>query len=184
MKTLTQYITESQHELYHFTNVKDALKICSVDKWIGSYDDGGNPKGFGYFISTTRQRNALTGYPTGMLGNDLVRFVFDTTAMSKFKIIPYNHFRGFKLRAIKQNWEDQEAFDKYKDEVMLQTNVEAEDRILLRKEEIPNVHKYIKEIDLDDSKTTDAEYELFKEYCDKYSITLIMMDHKKFILGR
>ena len=184
MKPLSQYIIESQHELYHYTNVGNAINICAYDKFIASEDDGHNPKGYEYYISTTRQRNALTGYPTGMLGDDLVRFVFDGTSLNKFKIVPLDWGKA-KGRAIKKNWPaGGEDFDKNITSIMLQTNVESEDRILLKKPEVNDIHKYIKEIHIDNTKVSPSEFHLFQTYCDLYNIRLMDMDHKQFILGR
>jgi len=184
MKQLYNYILESQQYLYHYTNVGNAVNVCADDVFGCSEDDGYSPKGYPYYISTTRQRNALTGYPTGMISNKLVRFVLDGSKLSRFKITPIDWGHA-KRTAIKSNWPaGPENFDKNIQSIMLQTNVESEDRILLKQEELKDFHKYISELHVDDSTATPNEIHLFKTYCDGYGIELKVMNHKSFMIGR
>ena len=184
MKSLYYYIVESSDELYHYTNVDNAIDMVTDDEFLASENDGHGRKDYRWYMSTTRQRNALTGYPTGMINNHIVRFVLDGRALgSKFKIEPVDWGHA-KHIAIKNNWPDPDKFDKNLNSIMLQTNVENEDRVYLKSEVLKDLHKYIKEIHLDDKTTTSTEQRLFKTYCDAYGITLKIMSGKEFTLGR
>jgi len=183
MKSLYN-IVESLDELYHYTNVDNAIDMVTDDKFLASENDGSGRKDYRWYMSTTRQRNALTGYPTGMINNHIVRFVLDgRTLGAKFKIEPVDWGHA-KHMAIKNNWPNQDQFDKNYDSIRLQTNVENEDRVYLKSEVLKDLHKYIKEIHLNDRTTTRSEQHLFKTYCDAYGIVLRIMSDKEFTLGR
>lgn len=186
MKQLNEYINEALEELYHFTFDTNLFGIIKTDTIRSSHDDGYSPKGFEYYISATRSKNANTGYPTQMWGDgSLVRIVLDSRLInSKMKIKPID-FSPAKGRAIKVNWVNKDDFDKYKDSIMMQSNVEAEDRILLNKKSIPNFHIYIKEIHICKDDISDKYYKPIKTYCDKYNIPLIEFeDKRKFNRGK
>lgn len=185
MKGLYTYINEAMEELYHFTCSYDLVGIAKNDEFYSSKNDGHSPKGFDYYMSTTRSKNANTGYPSQIWGDELVRIVLDGRKInSKMKIQPLD-FSPSKGRAIRVNWNNVEDFDKYKDSIMMQSNVEAEDRILLNKKSIPNFHIYIKEIHICKDDISDKYYKPIKKYCDKYNIPLIEFeDKRKFNRGK
>lgn len=180
MKDLYTYINEALEELYHFTNDYNLVAITKSDTFEASPDDGHSPKGFDYYISATRSKNANTGYPTQMWDNEgLVRIVLDGRKInSKMKIKPLD-FSPSKGRAIKANWKNKEDFDKYKADIMMQSNVEAEDRILLNKPEIKNFHTYIKEIHICKDNIDKDRYVLIKNWCNAVKVNLIEFENMR-----
>lgn len=183
MKELKQSILESLEELYHYTNNHNLNGICGEDILYASQNDGVGLKKYDYFVSTSRQINTLTGYPKSMISDKICRIVFDRVKLSKFKIGPVDWGRA-KGYAIKANWEDKEFFDKHLSTIKEQPNVESEERIYLKNDCIPQVHKYIKRIDIDSSTVSYNELLIVKKYCDKHNIELKLSEHSKFIYGK
>lgn len=153
--------------------------------FIPSLDDGDNPSGYSHYISTTRQRSALTGYPTHMIPDDIVRVTLDERALhSRYKIVPIDFCRA-KWYAVKDKWQDKDDFNKYHDDIMLQSNVEMEDRVLLNDDEIKSFHKYVVRIDLNNEAIDPSDADTIIRYCDKYDIPLnIYTNPKDFVTGR
>lgn len=147
MKHLSTYLTEAQDALFHFTNGANLARILKADKFTASLNDGYSPPGYKYYMSTTRQQFAGTGYPAGMVGSDIVKLCLDGKALgSTYKIQSIDWGRA-KRQAIKGDWPlGPENWEQYKSERMKQVNVESEDRVLLKTEHIPQFHKYIKKI--------------------------------------
>ncbi len=176
-------IVESIQELYHFTTVNCLMSIIDEDKFICSVDDYHND-GYPYYMSLTRKRSALDGYPQAMLSSNLVRIIIDADALkSRYKIKSMDYGPA-KWHAIKSNWKDKKAFDDNRDEIMKQSGVESEDRAYIKDEVIQDFHKYIKGIHLDASKINKYQYEEIKRYCEKYNINLTTSTHSRFMLGR
>ena len=181
MKHLSEYIIESQRELYHFTHSDNLINIIKNDEWVGSSDDGIN-----FYISTTRTKNAEIGYPTQMwISKNVLRVVFNGRLFnSRYKITPIDKMGGKKM-AIRANWPDPQIFDQNKDEIMKQGNVESEDRVLIKGESIKQVHKYINAIHINMENIDSDHIEIISKYCDKYGILLVKFPTtKKFNLGR
>lgn len=170
MKSLVQ-VLESLQELYHFTDGKSLANILRTDTFIASGDDGYNPHGYDYFMSTTRSQYSKTGYPAAMLSDDICKVVLDGRALgARYKIKPVNFQGNTKVHAIRSAWADPAQFDDYKDERLKQTMVEAEDRILLKQDTIKNFHKYIKRIYIDNT-TIRAQYaDDIIRYAEKWDI--------------
>lgn len=152
MRPLHTYIlNEAMSELYHFTNGVNVANMLRHDSFKASKDDGYQPvSGYGYFMSTTRQQFAGTGYPAAMMGQDICKIVLDGKALnSRYKMVPIDWGRA-KMMAIRSEWPaGPDDWDMYKDERLKQTNVESEDRVLLKTATIPNFHRYIKKIYID-----------------------------------
>lgn len=179
MKALTDYILESMHELYHFTNAYNLVDIMKDDTWLSSNDHDEE-----LYVSTTRIKNANFGYPTGLLDdNNVVRVVFDGTKLnSKYKIKPVDKMHGKRL-AIKANWSNPDDYDKYFN--AHQTNVEAEDRVYVNSNKITSIHKYIKSIHINLSNIDSKYIKDISEYCKKFDIELKKYkNYSEFNLGR
>lgn len=179
MKALTDYIFEAMQELYHFTNAYNLVDILKDDTWIASNDYDKE-----LYISTTRMRNGIFGYPTGLLDdNNVVRVVFDGTKLnSKYKIKPVDKMHGKRL-AVKANWSNPEDYDKYFN--AHQTNVEAEDRVFINATEVKGAHKYIKAIHVNLSNIDNKYLKDIIMYCKQYNIELKQYKNDKdFNIGR
>lgn len=166
-------------ELYHFTNAYNLVDILKDDTWVSSNDYGKE-----LYISTTRTRNGNFGYPTGLLDDDnVVRVVFDGAKLnSKYKIKPVDKMKGKRL-AIKANWPNPDDYDKYFN--AHQTNVEAEDRVFVNKETIPNVSRYIKAIHINLSNIENKYLKDIEKYCKQYNIELKKYkNYPEFNFGR
>lgn len=182
MKSLSCYITESLQELYHFTNAGNLINIIKDDEWVSSMEENGE-----MYISTTRSKNASTGYATQLIDEtNIVRIVFDGQKLnSKFKIKPVDKMRG-KWQAIKANWNkcDPEVWNQNKENIMKQGNVESEDRVFVHDETIPNIHKYIKSIHINLENINSEYINPIEDYCNKYDIEFRKYKNtKKFNLG-
>lgn len=180
MKHLNYYLCESIQELYHFTNAYNLVKILQNDTWITSIE------GDSMYISTTRMKFGGTGYPTQLIdSSNVVRVVFDGRKLnSKYKIISTDQMKG-KFWAIKKNWQNKEQFEKNKVEIMKQGNVEAEDRVLVDKEYIKNIHQYIKAIHICLDNIDDKYIHTIEDYCEKWGVILKIYKYKRdFNLGR
>lgn len=166
MKPLKDYIFEAMEELYHFTNAYNLVDILKDDTWVSSNDNDEE-----LYISTTRTRNANFGYPTGLLDDDnVVRVVFDGKKLnSKFKIKSVDKMHGKRL-AVKANWPNPDDYDKYFN--AHQTNVEAEDRVLVNAETVPHVSKYIKAIHVNLSNIENKYLTEIAKLCREYKIEL------------
>jgi hypothetical protein len=179
MKQLKDYIFEAMQELYHFTNAYNLVDILKDDTWVSSNDYDKE-----LYISTTRMRNGDFGYPTGMLDDEnVVRVVFDAQKLNtKFKIIPVDKMNGKRL-AVKANWSNPDDYDKYFN--VHQTNVEAEDRVIVKDEKIKNISKYIKSIHVNLENIDDKYLYSIESYCKKLNIKLKKYeDYKSFNLAR
>ena len=184
MKPLSNYILESMQELYHFTNAYNLVAIMKDDEWIASIGDDDENEDQTY-ISTTRSKNASTGYPTQLMDDtNIVRVVFDGNKLnSKYKIKPIDRMNGKKW-AIKSNWDD-DTFELNKSEILKQGNVEAEDRVYVNSNKISSIHKYIKSIHINLSNIDNKYIKTISEYCKKYDIELKRYkNHSEFNLGR
>ena len=62
---------------------------------------------------------------------------------------------------------------------MMQSNVEAEDRILLNKPEIKNFHTYIKEIHICKDNIDKDRYTLIKNWCNAVKVNLIEFENMR-----
>ena len=143
-------------------SVDDLCNLLKTNKFFLSPNDGYNPKGKEnyYTLSTTRQRNAFTGYPTGLIDPNIVRITLDYNKLhSKFKSSPIDWGKA-KNQALKSTW-GEENFEKNKTSLMLQTNVENEERFFSKAEIINDFFNYVKQVDL------------CEEYCTKEQITYI-----------
>lgn len=180
MITLNKYINESIQELYHFTDGKSLVEILKHDEFKTSYNDGHNPSKYKYFISTTRTQYSKTGYPSGMLVDDIVKIVlYKSKLKSNFKIIPIDWGRA-KSVYIKNKWPGgKEDYDKNKKELLKQTNVESEDRLLTNKEYIKGFHKYIKKIILNTQTINPKDADNIIRYCNKYDIEVVVCVNDK-----
>lgn len=150
MKNLySYYIRESLEKVYHYMSVEDLISLLKTDEFYLEENDGCNPsnlKNYNY-LSTTRQRNALTGYPTGIINPNIVRLTLDYDKLhSKYKSAPVDWSRA-KRKALRSNWDD-ENFETMKNSLMLQTDVEMEERFFIKQDSIPNFFKYVIQIDL------------------------------------
>jgi hypothetical protein len=185
---LKTYILESLEEVYHYMGVKDFLNLIATDEFYLSDDDGYNPKGKEefHFLSTTRQRNALTGYPTGLIDRNIVRITLDYNKLhSKFKSGPVDWGKA-KGAAIKKNW-DPEDFERMKKSLMLQTNVENEERFYIKGDSINDFFWYVKRVDICKKYCSNKELEGIKfDLRDMYGgIPLKIYDpEKEFNIGK
>ena len=184
MKSLKEYIFESLELVYHYMSVKNLCNLLKTNKFYLSDNDGYNPKGMEKysFLSTTRQRNALTGYPTGLIDPNIVRITLDYNKLhSKYKSSPVDWGKAKRL-ALKSTW-GEENFEKNKASLMLQTNVENEERFFSKSEILNDFFNYVKQVDL------------CEEYCTKEQIAYIQKNlsdlpikiyktEKEFKLGR
>lgn len=162
VKSLKEYIFESLELVYHYMSVKNLCSLLKTNKFYLSDNDGYNPKGKeNYsFLSTTRQRNALTGYPTGLIDPNIVRITLDYNKLrSKYKSSPVDWGKAKRL-ALKSTW-GEENFEKNKTSLMLQTNVENEERFFSKSEILDDFFNYVKQVDL------------CEEYCTKEQIKYI-----------
>ena len=182
MRTLQQVLNEVMQELYHFTDGRSLALILKKDTFRGSRDDGFNPKGYGWFMSTTRSQNAAPGYPAAYLQKDICKIVIDGQALnSRYKIMPVNFQGNVKAHAIRDMWDDPKYFDDYKDERMRQPYVEAEDRVLLKSDTIPNFHRYIKRIFLDTNTIGAKDAVVIIQYAERYDIPVdVTLTTKQF----
>lgn len=177
MKKLFFYIKESFAELYHFTNIGNLLNIIKNDEFITSADDGYTPNKYKYYISLTRMKCAFTGYPTGMIDDKIVRIVFNGKLANKYKIKPVDWGKA-KTFALKSMW-GETAFNAMKDDLMLQTNVEAEERVCTNDDCIKNISKYISKIETYKNYLTQQEKREIEKYCLNNNITFIIYDNEK-----
>lgn len=184
METLYQ-ILESMQELYHFTDGTSLVNILKTDTFTASHDDGYNPKGYDYFMSTTRMQYAGMGYPASMLASDLCKIVLKGRILnSQFKIIPVNFQGNVKVHAIRASWDDPKQFDDYKDERMRQPFVEAEDRVLLRRPAIKDFHKYIERIYIDTNTIDPREADDIIRYAEQLKIPVdVTFTTKEFMMA-
>lgn len=182
MKSLYTYINESEELLYHFTNGRNLVNILKADKFIGCEGDSMSPN-YKYYMSTTRQPYAGTGYPTGMFERDICKIVLDVRKLnSKYKIMPVTWFKGSKNLAIRDN---DPHWDEYKEDRMKQTNTESEDRVCFNTPTIPHFNKYIKAIVLDTNTIDPSDADDIIKYADKYGIdVLIAQTTKEFLTMR
>jgi hypothetical protein len=156
------------------------MGIIKNDSWISSQDDDDT-----MYISTTRMKFGGTGYPTQLWDDkNIVRIVFDGRVLnSKFKITPVDKMKGKKM-SLKSSYPDG-VFDLYKSEILKQGNVEAEDRVIVNSQEIPNVHKYIKSIHVSLDNLDNKYIQPFRDYCKKFNIELREYNTtNEFNLGR
>ena len=106
VKSLKEYIFESLELVYHYMSVKNLCNLLKTNKFYLSDNDGYNPKGKEKynFLSTTRQRNALTGYPTGLIDPNIVRITLDYNKLrSKYKSIQVDWGKAKRL-SLKSTW--------------------------------------------------------------------------------
>lgn len=186
MRSLYSYIVESLEEVYHYTNYGNLERIMKGNRYIMSVNDGYGDDKFKYYMSTTRQRNALTGYPTGMINPKIIRLTLDYDKLRHvYKIEPMDWGKA-KSYAIKNSYPGtDEDFDKYYDYIRMQTNVEMEERVYSNKDIIPNFNKYIKRIDVMSGWLEKYELEDLKLRCEKYGIELrIYNTEKQFNLAK
>lgn len=181
MKTLQSYITEGVSEGYHFTHAESLIKILKSDTYKCSKDDGYNPQGYDYYMSTTRSQNANTGYSTGFISDkNVVKLIIDNNKLSHtYKIIPIDMMRG-KWRAIKTLYKDPKVFDQNYNELMKQVDVEAEDRILSKSSDIKNFSKYIKRIIINNDNIEPSLADDVIRYADKKNIEVRIANSKEF----
>lgn len=184
MKTLYQ-VLESMQELYHFTDGSSLASILKSDTFTASHDDGFNPKGYDYFMSTTRMQYSGTGYPTTMLATDLCKIVLKgRTLNSRFRIVPINFQGNTKAHAIRANWNDPKYFDDYKEERMRQPYVEAEDRVLLKQSTIKDFHKYIERIYIDTNTIGAKDADDIIQYAERLGIPVdVTLTTKEFMMA-
>lgn len=180
MTSLNEYINESIQELYHFTDGKSLVEILKYDKFKTSQNDGHNPGNYTHFISTTRTQYSKIGYPSGMLNDDIVKIVlYKSKLKSNFKITPIDWGKA-KLLYIKSKWSGgKEDYDKNKKELIKQTNVESEDRLLTNKEYIGDFHKYIKKIILNTQTIQPKDADDIIRYCDRYNVEVVVCENDK-----
>lgn len=172
-------------ELYHFTDGGSLANILKTDTFTASHNDGFNPKGYDYFMSTTRMQYSGTGYPAAMLQSDICKIVLKgRTLNSRFKIVPVNFQGNVKAHAIRANWDDPKYFDDYKDERMKQPYVEAEDRVLLKQSAINDFHKYIKCIYIDTNTIKAKDADDIIQYAERYDIPVdVTLTTKEFMMA-
>lgn len=183
MKTLYSYINESLQRAFHFTTLDCTMEICKTDTFTCSHDDGKNETGF-YYMSLSRQGNTVSGYPQGMINDNIVRFVIDYDKLrSKYKIKSLDFCRG-KGIVIKANWPDKEAFDDAYDELKKQPNVECEDRVYLKDDSIKNFHQYVIELQVNMGKISSYQLSLLKKYCKDNNFKLTLQSSKTFKYNR
>ena len=182
MKTLYN-VLESMEELYHFTDGGSLANILKTDTFTASHNDGFNPKGYDYFMSTTRMQYSGTGYPTAMLATDICKIVLKGhTLNSRFKIIPINFQGNVKAHAIRANWDDPKYFDDYKEERMRQPYVEAEDRVLLKQDRIKDFHRYIERIYIDTNTIKVKDADDIIRYAERHDIPVdVTLTTKEFM---
>lgn len=186
MRSLSNYLIESLQQVYHYTNYGNLFNILKENQFVLSENDDYGDSKYKYYMSTTRQRNALTGYPTGMINPKISRIILDYDLLrSKYKIGPVDWGKSKKF-AIKTNYPgDIEYFDKWFDSIRLQTNVEMEERVYSNKEVIPHFVAYIKQIDVMSGWLTKHELDELKEVCSNIGLNLnIYNTEKDFNLAR
>lgn len=187
MNSLISYINESLEVVYHYMSINDLLSVIEDDTFYVADDDGHNSKsrkGYNY-LSTTRQKNALTEYPTGLISDKIVRLTLDYDKLrAKYKAEPVDRSKA-KTRAIRNSWINKDDFDRYEKDIMLQTNVENEERFYVNNYYIRDFYKYIKGVDIIINQCTKEEFNAIRRYCDFYKIRLKKYDNKRdFDLGR
>jgi hypothetical protein len=184
MKPLYTYISESLDSVYHYMSIKQLVSLINDDTFIAAEDDGYSLKRYPHYLSTTRQRNALTGYPTGLLDDKLVRLTLDYDKLrSKYKSGPVDWGKA-KGQALKLHW-DEETYELMKQDLMLQTNVENEERFYLNSDIISDFSRYIKVISTCERWLTPAYKKAIEDYCAEYNIELRLYDTpRQFLLGR
>lgn len=184
MKTIIQYINESLEELYHYTNIHNLSNICMEDCIFGSPDDGHNEESIikhcPFFISLTRTRRGDMGYPAGLIDQQITRIVFDVDKIkSKFKIRPVDYMHG-KALSIRSNWKNKEAFDKHSIRD-IQINVENEERLYMKDDQLKDLHKYIKEIHVCTDDLSNRDRIAFDNYYKIYNIPIKFLSKKEFV---
>jgi hypothetical protein len=141
---------------YHFTDLLHLHKIIDGNKIKFSdieraYHDinlanrlSKNDK-YGYFLSTTRQRNSTIGYPSYINSN--VRITLDSDAFnSTFHSEPIDFFYGnCDNESSKQSISNGKASPK---SIRHQQEVESEDRIFSNKKYLSDINRYIRRIDI------------------------------------
>ena len=190
MKDLSTHILEALEELYHFTNYANLMSILSSDTLRGSDEvcsDGTDPK----FISLTRSKTSLTGYPHGMTDDKVIRIVLDGRKLqSRYKITPYDYFgsRGSssKTLSMKTSWSDPGQFNLDADTTYRNPNVEAEDRIFLNAgvKGISDISSYIREIQVKGGDFTRDQIRDLNSICNKRGIDMKILSPRRFEIGR
>ena len=185
MRSIVQ-IFEALDEYYHFTHTTNLINILKNNVWRCSEDDYHQLKDYQYYISFTRSKNASTGYPTAIEEENQVRIVLDGRKLSsKFIIEPVDYFPGFKNFIPRSKQRDPKAYELYKDEWKKQTNVEAEERLYTKLQELKDPTKYIKRIELCSSNTDSTDIEEIKTLCSKLRCDLrIYNSLKEYKIGR
>jgi hypothetical protein len=123
------------------------LKFSETERTYGDrnlHDILSDNDKYGYFLSTTRQRNSNIGYQHYLDCN--VRITLNSRAFNNnFRSKPVDFFYEKGKPSSKQHYSNGDATEK---EIMHQHQVESEDRIFSENEYLDNADKYILRIDI------------------------------------
>jgi len=138
MKMYKNFILEKATDiLYHFTYVSNLSNILKTNTLyltnsIGTKAD--KKSKHNYYFSLTRTKSIMHGYGVRFSGNDSVRIMFDGQKLNNnFKVINIDY------------WNASRDANSRKQSPSLD---EMEERIVSNENEIPNINKYIKSIDI------------------------------------
>lgn len=166
--------------LYHYTNLRNIIKIINSNKINLSSSLGTSADQFGtspFFLSTTRSPQVDTGFDSHM--PDRYRLVLDGEKLG-------HRFKGFPVDYWKKR--SPNVFDKYnmnpEDKARrMKLDVEMEDRVISDKPYIENFNQYIKEIEiLTDEEVLKKNLNIYKkliEITEKNNIPVNIYLNKK-----